>query len=187
MTSTTRMLSRFVASTGLVIATVAVSAVSATASDRPAASYYTPAALKAMGERYKAATRFYKTHPQVSDRPAASFYTPAALKAMGERYKAQALFYQRQEAQQTKAAAQVSSRHAASFYTPAALKAMGERYQAAASFYQQLQLRKAQQQATAFHWRDAVIGGGIVLALAALALLGARRFRHAQRPTPASS
>jgi len=183
MTSTTRMLSRFATSVGLVIAIVAVTAVSATASDRPAASYYTPTALKAMGERYQAAATFYTTHRQVSDRPAASFYTPAALRAMGERYKAETLFYKRLEARKAKAAGQVSSRPAAGFYTPAALTAMGERYRAAAGFYQQLQLRRAQQQATAFHWRDAVIGGGVVLALAALGLLGAQVLRHARRPT----
>ena len=183
MTNTTRMLSRVAAFAGLVTTIVAVTAASATASNRPAASYYTPAALEAMGERYQAAATFYRTHSQVSDRPAASFYTPAALKAMGERYKAQTLFYKRLEARQAKAAGQVLSRPAASFYTPAALTAMGERYRAAAGFYQQLQLRKAQQQATAFHWRDAVIGGGVVLALAALGLLGAQALRHARRPT----
>ena len=183
MTSTTRMLSRVIAFAGLVTAIVAVTAVSATASDKPAASYYTPAALKAMGERYQAAARFYKTHGQVSDRPAASFYTPAALKAMGERYKAATVFYQRLAAQQAKA---TSSRPAASFYTPAALKAMGERYQVAANFYEQLQLRKAQQQATSFHWRDAIVGGGVMLALMALALLSAQVIRHGRRPTPAS-
>ena len=145
MTSTTRMLSRVIALAGLVTAIVAVTAVSATASDKPAASYYTPAALKAMGERYQAAARFYKTHSQGVDRPAASYYTPAALKAMGERY------------------------------------------QVAANFYEQLQLRKAQQQATSFHWRDAIVGGGVVLALIALALLSAQVIRHGRRPTPASS
>lgn len=72
MISTTRMLSRFVAAIGLVIAIVAVSVGSATASDKPAASYYTPAALKAMGERYQAAARFYTTHSATSDRPAES-------------------------------------------------------------------------------------------------------------------
>ena len=144
MTSTARMLSRFAASTALVIAIVAVTAVSATASDKPAASYYTPAALKAMGERYQAAARFYRTRSQVSDRSAESFYTPAALQAMGERY------------------------------------------QTAANFYEQLQLRKAQRDAAAFHWRDAVVGGGVVLALVALAVLGTQVVRHGRRPTPAT-
>lgn len=105
---------------------------------------------------------------------------------MGERYQAQTRFYKQLEAQKAKAAAQLSNRPAASFYTPAALTAMGERYQAAAGFYQARQLHQAQQQATAFHWRDAVIGGGVALALTALALIGAQVLRQGRRPTPAS-
>ncbi|MDQ3894532.1 MAG: hypothetical protein M3292_07700 [Actinomycetota bacterium] len=51
--------------------------------DRPAASFYTPPALKAMGLRWQALA---------DAQPAASFYTPAALKAMGERYEAEAQY-----------------------------------------------------------------------------------------------
>lgn len=185
MTGTTSRLSRFVTAMGLAIALVAVTASAATASARPAASYYTPAALKAMGERYQAAARYYTTPSKQSDRPAESYYTPAALKAMGERYNAQTRFYKSLAARKARASG-TSNRPAASFYTPAALRAMGERYQAASNFYQQLQLRKAQHAASAFHWRDAVIGGGGVLALVALALAGAQVLRRGRRPTPAS-
>ncbi|MDQ3876676.1 MAG: hypothetical protein M3322_14215, partial [Actinomycetota bacterium] len=55
--------------------------------DRPAASFYTQAALRAMGERWQAVAE-----AQAPGRPAASFYTPAALRAMGERYQAQARY-----------------------------------------------------------------------------------------------
>jgi hypothetical protein len=185
MTNTTRMLSRFAAAAGLVIAIVAVTAVSATAADRPAASYYTPAALKAMGEQYQAAARFYKKHNTASDRPAESFYTPAALKAMGERYQAEWRFYKNLQARNAQAST-TSNRPAATYYTPAALKAMGERYNAAANFYQQLQLRKAQHQATVFHWRDATIGSGVALAVLALGLLAGAALRHGRRTTTAS-
>ncbi len=183
MTSTTRMITRIVTATGLVVAIVAVTALSATASDRPAASYYTPAALKAMGDRYRAAARFYATKSQTGDRPAASFYTPAALKALGDRYQAQTAFYTRLAASKAKTA---PSRSASSYYTPAALQAMGERYQAAASFYEQLQLRKAQQRASAFHWRDAIIGSGIAVALMALVFVAAIGMRRHRRPGAAS-
>ena len=182
MTSTTKTLSRFVAAIGLAVAIVAVSIGSATASDRPAASYYTPAALKAMGERYQAAARFYANHTASADRPAESYYTPAALKAMGERYNAETRYYNRLAKKSTAA-----NRPAASYYTPAALTAMGERYQAAATFYQQRQLQSAEQKASAFHWRDAIIGGGVVAALLALALVGAQVLRRDRRPAPASS
>jgi hypothetical protein len=57
-------------------------------SDRPAASFYTPAALQAMGDRWQAVAEAQA----VSDRPAASFYTPAALQAMGARYQALAQY-----------------------------------------------------------------------------------------------
>jgi tetratricopeptide (TPR) repeat protein len=184
MTSTTRTLSRFAAAAGLVIAIVAVTAVSATAADRPAASYYTPAALKAMGARYEAAARFYKTHNTALDRPAESFYTPAALKAMGERYQAEWRFYKNLQARKAQAST-TSNRPAASYYTPAALKAMGQRYQAAATFYQQLQLRKAQHQATVFHWRDATIGGGLALAVVGLGLVAGVVLRRGRRTTTA--
>lgn len=177
------MLSRFAAVAGLAIAIMAVTAVSATASDRPAASYYTPAALKAMGERYQAAARLYAAKTYSKDRPAESFYTPAALKAMGERYKAETAFYTWLAAKKAKTAA---NRSASSFYTPAALQAMGERYQAAATFYEQRQLQQAQQQASAFHLRDAVIGGGIAIALMALVGVAAIGVRRHGRPAAAS-
>ena len=183
MTRTTKMLSRFVAATGLTIAIVAVSVGSATASAKPAASYYTPAALKAMGERYQAAAQFYTTNNAPADRPAESYYTPAALKAMGERYNAETRFYKLLQARKSAAA----NRPAASYYTPAALTAMGERYQAAATFYQQRQLENAELKAAAFHWRDAIIGGGVVLALLALALVGVQVLRRERRPARLSS
>ncbi len=64
--------------------------------DRPAASFYSPQALKAMGDRWTAMAAFYQHKPtatRVIDRPAASFYSPQALKAMGDRWTAMATFY----------------------------------------------------------------------------------------------
>lgn len=57
------------------------------AAERPAASFYTQAALQAMGDRWQAVAE-----AQAPGRPAASFYTPAALQAMGARYQAQAQY-----------------------------------------------------------------------------------------------
>jgi uncharacterized protein YfiM (DUF2279 family) len=72
---------------------------------QPAASFYTPAALKAEGLRMNAMARAYgqqsTTAPDLVERwvgrqPAASFYTPAALKAEGLRMQALARAYERQ-------------------------------------------------------------------------------------------
>jgi hypothetical protein len=58
----------------------------------PAASFYTPEALEAWGQRAEAQAEFFLNSSSGS--PAASFYTPAALRAMGERAQAQAVYYQ---------------------------------------------------------------------------------------------
>lgn len=169
MSSKSDVRGRLITGTAIIVMLTAVGF--ASAADQPPTSYFNQTAIKATADRHKAAAALG------SDRPAASFYTPAALKAMGERYKAMTRFYtQRKNA---------SGGSAASHYTPAALKAMGERYQAAATFYQQRQLRQAEQRASAFHWRDAIIGGGVALALVALTLVGVRVLAHGQRPTPA--
>jgi hypothetical protein len=52
---------------------------------RPAASYYSAQALRAMGARGQAQAEFYSS--------AASHYTPLALRAMGARGQAQSEFY----------------------------------------------------------------------------------------------
>ncbi len=67
--------------------------------DRPAASFYSNQALKAMGDRWTAMAAYYKAHPtkpstpRIIDRPAASFYSNQALKAMGDRWTAMADHY----------------------------------------------------------------------------------------------
>ncbi len=90
----------------LAVAAMLVAPAYAAASPRPAASFYTPAALRAMGLRWQAMADAQASAVTPddrvgirgsgvlagTDRPAASFYTPAALKAMGERYEAQAQY-----------------------------------------------------------------------------------------------
>jgi hypothetical protein len=71
----------------LLAALAAVFANGAFAGVRPAASYYTPAGLRANGLRWQAEARSY------SNRPAASYYTPAALHALGARMQAEARYY----------------------------------------------------------------------------------------------
>lgn len=143
-----------------VLASLTIAAVATAAADRPAASYYTPAAVQAMGERYQAMADWYLS------RPAASHYTPAALKAMGERWNAVAASYEKP---------------AAAHYTPAALKAMGERWQAVANYY-----ATQPQQPTPFQWHDAVIGAAVAFAavvIAAMTLALVRGHGHFGRPT----
>lgn len=90
------MRTRFVTRTWFVVALAALTmaTVAAGATSRPAASYYTPAALTAMGERYQAMADWYLP-------PAASYYSPAALSAMGERWQAVANYYATRPAQST--------------------------------------------------------------------------------------
>ena len=70
--------------------------------DTPAESFYTPAALNAMGLRAQAEAQYFLTQGPsagADDRivsvgqPASSFYTAAALNAMGQRANAQANYY----------------------------------------------------------------------------------------------
>jgi hypothetical protein len=56
--------------------------------------------------------------------------------------------------------------------SPAALQAWSDDYRAMQSVYQQQQLAQARREATAFNFGDAFVGGGVVLALAALAATG---------------
>jgi hypothetical protein len=112
------------------------------AKPRPASSFYTPQALKAMSARYEAQARFY------AHRPASSFYTTKALYALGAREEAKAEAY--------------ANRPASSFYTPQALKAMSARYEAQARAYEQAQLTKADD---GFGWTNAGIGSGVFVGL----------------------
>lgn len=148
---------------GVALAAMTMATAAAGATSRPAASYYTPAAVSAMGARYQAMADWYLT------RPAASYYTPAALGAMGARYQALADRY--------------LNRPAASYYTAAALGAMGERWQAVANYYA---ARPAQP--TPFQWNDALVGAavavGVVIGLWAM-LSVARGHAHLGRHSTA--
>jgi hypothetical protein len=113
-----------------------------------------------------------------SGRGSTSGYPPAALATWSESYQAKAKVYREQLAAQ--------SAHA---YPPAALRTWSDSYVAKENVYQQQQLAEAEQAASAFHWDDAVIGGGTVLAIAALALAGvfALRIRRGGFARPLSS
>ena len=75
----------------------------------------------------------------------------------------------------------------ASLPSPAAIQAWSDDYAAMWDVYQQQQLAKAQQEASAFNFGDAFIGGGIVLALAALGAAGFYVIRNRRLDTPAPS
>jgi hypothetical protein len=68
---------------------------------------------------------------------------------------------------------------------PAAIQAWSDSYRAMEDVYQQQQLAQAERQAAAFNVDDAVIGGGIVLAVGALAAAGFYVLRGRRlEPTP---
>jgi hypothetical protein len=86
----------------------------------------------------------------------------AAVAAWISSYRAQERAYK----------AELARARQTSLPSPAAIQAWSDSYRAKADVYQRQQLAQAQREAGAFHIDDAVIGGGIVLAVAALAAAG---------------
>jgi len=78
-------------------------------------------------------------------------------------------------------------RQRASLPSPAAIQAWSDDYAAMWDVYQQQQLAKAQREAAAFNFGDAFIGGGIVLALAAVAAAGLYVLRNRRLDTATPS
>jgi hypothetical protein len=99
----------------------------------------------------------------------------AAVAAWSASYRSQEKAYNNQLAHQTQAPSQ------------AAVQAWSDSYRAKQDLYQQQQLAHAEQRATAFHLDDAVIGGGIVLALTGLTAAGFLALRSRRLDAVASS
>ena len=83
----------------IAIVLMALNAAPASAgSDRPAASFYTPLALKAEGLRWQGLQQRYH---RLAERPASSYYTPLELRVEGLRWQAMARTYERRTASPT--------------------------------------------------------------------------------------
>jgi predicted cobalt transporter CbtA len=102
--------------------------------------------------------------------------TPTAVQTWSASYQAKEKVYR----------AQLAADAAAHTMPPAAVATWSESYRVKGDLYQRQQLARAERAAGAFHWGDALVGGGAVLGLAALAfgmVVGLRR----GRPAPLSS
>ena len=101
-------------------------------------------------------------------------YPPGAVKTWSDSYRAKAYVYRQQPA-------------TAHSMPPAAIATWSESYRAKADVYQRQQLDRAERAASAFHWGDALVGGGVVLALGALTLAGFFAVRGSRIAKPVSS
>jgi hypothetical protein len=131
---------------------VGVGALPASAGD---GNGYPPGAVKNWSDGYRAKAEVYRQQ-QHSRMPTHS-WSPAAVKAWSDSYRAKANVYQQQ----------LATAHS---MPPAAIATWSESYRAKADVYQRQQLDRAERAASAFHWGDALVGGGVVLALGALTL-----------------
>jgi hypothetical protein len=103
--------------------------------------------------------------------------SPTAIAAWSASYRAKERVYK----------AQLAAQARGSSLSPAAIQAWSDDYRAKWDLYEQQQLAAAQREASAFRFGDAVIGGGIVLALAALGAAGLFVFRNRRFDTAAPS
>jgi hypothetical protein len=101
----------------------------------------------------------------------------AAIEAWSASYRAKEKAYRAHLADQARK----------SSLSPAAIQAWSDAYRAKWDVYQQQQLAAAQKEAGAFRFDDALIGGGIVLALVGLAAVGFSVVRSRQQPETAPS
>ena len=133
---------------------------------------YPPGAVKNWSDSYRAKAYVYRQQ-QHSQIPTHS-WSPAAVKAWSDSYRAKANVYQQQ----------LATAHS---MPQAAIATWSESYRAKADVYQRQQLARAERAASAFHWGDALVGGGIVLALGALTLAGFFAVRGSRFAKPVSS
>lgn len=103
--------------------------------------------------------------------------SPTAIAAWSASYRAKEKVYQ----------GQLAARARGSSLSPAAIQAWSDDYRAKWDVYQQQQLAAAQREAGAFRFGDALVGGGIVLALAALGAVGLYVLRHRRFDTATPS
>jgi hypothetical protein len=112
-----------------------------------------------------------------ASRPPKGKPSAAAIAAWSASYRAKENVYRAQLAAQARRS---------SLPSPTAVQAWSDDYRAMWDVYQQHQLAQAQREAAAFNFSDAVVGGGIVLALGALGAAGFYVVRNRRLDTAAS-
>jgi len=130
---------------------------------------YPPGAVKTWSDSYRAKEKVYRQQLAT-----AHSMPPAAITTWSQSYRAKANVHRQQPAN-------------AQSMPPAAITTWSQSYQAKADVYQRQQLDRAERAASAFHWGDALVGGGVVLALGALTLAGFFAVRGSRFAKPVSS